>query len=73
MNKLICTPFSYSYTVAFDGKRHDNVHGSYLGRKAATPQTIRRFIHGNWRRCQFAAKLHDVRLGTPHESQWVAK
>jgi hypothetical protein len=68
MQKLICTPFTYSVPSWWPTFKGD-IAGNYLGRKPANAQTLRRFIASNG--CPKDARI--LTVGNAYESQWIAK
>ena len=66
--KLTATEFTYTMIDAI-GRRKEH-RGSYLGRKAATRETIRRFIRHNGG-ARFKARV--VSIDSAYLSQWIAR
>ena len=65
--KLTATEFTYTMKDAI-GRRKE-YRGSYLGRKAASRDTLRRFLRHNGAR--FGPRL--VSIDSAYISQWIAK
>lgn len=72
MTKLIATEFTYTWTSRVTGKT-ETARGSYLGRKVATVDTLRRFVQGNIKSCNSDMVLKSLTVGGNYVSKWVAK
>ncbi len=68
MQKLIQTNFVYRSNLAAK-----ELQGSYLGRKPATAQTLRRFVHRNAIDCGFRLRLDSLTVTNHFQSQWISK
>jgi hypothetical protein len=66
MKKLIQTNFSY-----LDGSGWKD--GSYLGRKAASEATVRKFLRETAKQYGVRRKIRRVVMGTSFESRWIHK
>lgn len=75
MNFLTATLFQYTYRVNWDGHegKPETQMGSYLGRKPATPATVKRFLRKNWRDAGLPATLIDVTVFGSSLSKWRFK
>ena len=71
MTKLIATEFDYVLRNEFGKQRKE--HGSYLGRKVATFDTIRRFIRKTMRRYIPLDSIVSITIQGHYVSQWIAK
>jgi hypothetical protein len=67
--KLIATTFTYRQ--AFDGYALNT--GSYLGRKAASVATIRRFLRRNAKELSVPAHVREVNVTGSYVSPWISK
>lgn len=68
--KLIATDFVY---IMDDGLATKPAVGSYLGRKVATRDTLRRFLRRNERACGLNRRIRMVEVTGSYESKWIAK